>query len=63
MISLTTAQLKTLHDVSLARVMCDNFPEIERLQRWPLQLAGAQNPIVSCKSLCIPELDLKAWGP
>ncbi|XP_045119405.1 peroxidase-like [Portunus trituberculatus] len=61
--SFTKAQLKTLHEVSLARVMCDNFPEVERLQRWPLQLAGVQNPIVSCDSLCIPHLDLTAWKP
>ncbi|XP_063854179.1 chorion peroxidase-like [Scylla paramamosain] len=61
--SFTKAQLTTLHDVSLARVMCDNFPEIERLQRWPLQLVGAQNPVISCDSLCLPKLDLTAWRP
>merc|ERR1712071_703560 len=52
--SFTPDQLRSLHKVSFARVICDNYPVVKRLQRWPLQIVGQQNPEISCNSLCLP---------
>ncbi|XP_050707515.1 chorion peroxidase-like [Eriocheir sinensis] len=59
--SFTADQLQVLHNVSAARLICDNFPEVQSLQRWPLQLIGAHNPSLPCDSACIPEFDLSPW--
>ncbi|XP_068205476.1 chorion peroxidase-like [Palaemon carinicauda] len=61
--SFTRAQMKELHQVSLARVMCNNIPELERVQRFPLMKPGPGNPVLSClcPSSLIPAYDLTPW--
>ncbi|XP_069172909.1 salivary peroxidase/catechol oxidase [Procambarus clarkii] len=56
----TTDQLRELQQVSLAQVMCENF-DMETILRWPLQVAAAYNPELSCSSQCIPKFDLTHW--
>lgn len=58
----TPEQLQGLHSVSLARLLCDNVPELLSIQRWPLRHVSASN----IKSLCnnpeaFPQLDLTLW--
>ncbi|XP_066967809.1 peroxidase-like [Macrobrachium rosenbergii] len=57
----TTAQIKQLHRVTLARVMCNNLPELDYIQRWPLKTPGPDNPKVCCKS--IRQYNLDPWNP
>ncbi|XP_071539220.1 chorion peroxidase-like [Panulirus ornatus] len=57
----TTDQLREIHQVSMARVLCDNFPEIRTIQRWPFQVVTAFNPMLQCSSKCIPNFNLELW--
>lgn len=57
----TTDQLRMVHGVSLARIICDTFPEVKTILRWPLQLESAFNPKMSCSSSCIPKINLDDW--
>ncbi|KAK3852344.1 hypothetical protein Pcinc_041065 [Petrolisthes cinctipes] len=52
------AQLIELHSVSMARILCDNHPAVDAIQRWPLNLISNFNPVMSCDSRVIPSLDL-----
>ncbi|KAK3872865.1 hypothetical protein Pcinc_022120 [Petrolisthes cinctipes] len=40
----TTEQLREIHKVSLARVLCDTVLEMRSIQRWPLNLESPYNP-------------------
>ncbi|KAK4311222.1 hypothetical protein Pmani_017264 [Petrolisthes manimaculis] len=51
-------QLTQLHSVSFARILCDNHPALDAIQRWPLNLISDFNPVSSCNSYVIPSLDL-----
>lgn len=53
----TTAQMEQLHNVTLAGIMCNNIPELDYVQRWPLRLPGPDNPVVCCKSIRQYKLD------
>ncbi|XP_066967966.1 peroxidase mlt-7-like isoform X2 [Macrobrachium rosenbergii] len=55
------AQMEQLHNATLAMIMCNNLPELEYVQRWPLKNPGADNPKVCCKS--IRRYSLKPWTP
>ncbi|XP_068232350.1 peroxidase-like [Palaemon carinicauda] len=57
----TRSQIKQLHRVTLARVMCNNLPELDYIQRWPLRTPSADNPKVCCKS--IRRYNLDPWKP
>ncbi|XP_042209061.1 peroxidase-like [Homarus americanus] len=57
----TKDQLRELQQVSLARVMCDNMPDMSTMQRWPLLMEGAYNPELPCSSKCIPSFNISHW--
>ncbi|XP_064108044.1 chorion peroxidase-like [Macrobrachium nipponense] len=61
--SFTKDQIQELHQVSLARVMCNNIPELKRIQRFPLLEPGPKNPVLPCEchSSLIPNYDLTPW--
>ncbi|XP_071539116.1 salivary peroxidase/catechol oxidase-like [Panulirus ornatus] len=59
--SFTTDQLREIHQVSLARIICDNLPKISSIQRWPLEVTSAFNPVLQCSSKCIPKFSLYHW--
>ncbi|XP_063615885.1 chorion peroxidase-like [Penaeus indicus] len=44
-------QLKALHSTTLAAIMCDAFPELQVVQRRPLEVVSAENPLVFCRSV------------
>lgn len=54
-------QLTELHKTSLARILCDNIPELGSIQRWPLRNYATGNPRLPCSSQSIPRMDLGAW--
>ncbi|XP_071545466.1 LOW QUALITY PROTEIN: salivary peroxidase/catechol oxidase-like [Panulirus ornatus] len=54
-------QLAEIHKSSLARVLCDNVPEMGSIQRWPLRKYATGNPRLPCSSMSIPRVDLGAW--
>ncbi|XP_041371231.1 peroxidasin homolog pxn-2-like [Gigantopelta aegis] len=54
------AQLREIKKVKLSRIMCDNTA-IKALQSDIFSQPSFSNPIVSCDSSAIPELDLSAW--
>ncbi|KAK7024272.1 Hpx6p [Halocaridina rubra] len=47
----TSSQLEQLHNVTLAGILCNNLPELDYIQRWPLRNPGPDNPIVCCKNI------------
>ncbi|XP_064106255.1 LOW QUALITY PROTEIN: chorion peroxidase-like [Macrobrachium nipponense] len=55
------AQMEQLHNATLAMIMCNNLPELEYVQRWPLKSPGPDNPKICCKS--IRRYSLKPWTP
>ncbi|XP_045114200.1 chorion peroxidase-like [Portunus trituberculatus] len=57
----TRDQLRELHRVSLARIMCDNVLGTHTIARWPLQVSSAFNPQISCQSDCIPSINFDFW--
>ncbi|XP_064107277.1 peroxidase-like [Macrobrachium nipponense] len=61
--SFTKDQIQELHKVSLARVFCNNIPDLTRIQRFPLLEPGPKNPILPCEchSSLIPNYDLTPW--
>ncbi|XP_066977827.1 peroxidase-like [Macrobrachium rosenbergii] len=61
--SFTQDQMQQLHQVSLARVLCNNIPELKRIQRFPLLEPGPKNPILpcDCHGSLIPNYDLTPW--
>ncbi|KAK8379097.1 hypothetical protein O3P69_019137 [Scylla paramamosain] len=54
-------QLAEIHKFSLARLLCDNVPELLSIQRWPLRVFATGNPRLPCSSLSIPKLDIDLW--
>ncbi|XP_045119101.1 peroxidase-like [Portunus trituberculatus] len=54
-------QLAEIHKSSLARLLCDNVPELFSVQRWPLRVYATGNPRLPCSSLSIPKLNLDPW--
>lgn len=54
-------QLAEIHKSSLARLLCDNVPELSSVQRWPLRIFATGNPRLPCSSLSIPTLNLDPW--
>ncbi|XP_068205835.1 lactoperoxidase-like isoform X2 [Palaemon carinicauda] len=59
--SFTNAQLKELHKVTFARILCNNVPELENLQPNPFKVPSATNPRVSCHSALIGDYSLSPW--
>jgi len=59
--SFTMKQLQEIRKTSLARVICDNSDDIERIQLNAMQLPSQENPILSCRSDEIPKLNILAW--
>ncbi|KAK8747999.1 hypothetical protein OTU49_016263 [Cherax quadricarinatus] len=57
----TKEQLAELHKVSIARILCDNVPELGSIQRWPLRNFATGNPRLPCSSTSIPRVDLDPW--
>ncbi|KAJ0177820.1 hypothetical protein K1T71_006693 [Dendrolimus kikuchii] len=57
-IAFTTAQLRSIHEMSLARIMCDNTG-ITQIQRRVFRVISEDNPLVPCET--IPSLDLSLW--
>ncbi|KAK4323954.1 hypothetical protein Pmani_005413, partial [Petrolisthes manimaculis] len=57
----TTEQLREIHKVSLARVLCDTVLEMRSIQRWPFNMESSYNPEMQCDSQCIPSLDISHW--
>ncbi|XP_037782099.1 peroxidase-like [Penaeus monodon] len=52
-------QLEQLRKTTLAGLLCGAFPEVRATQERPLEVASAENPVVSCG--CVPSVDLKPW--
>nr|XP_045600702.1 peroxidase-like [Procambarus clarkii] len=57
----TKEQLAEIHKVSLARILCDNIPELGSIQRWPLRQYATGNPRLPCSSSSIPRVNLDSW--
>ncbi|XP_053668161.1 peroxidase-like [Anopheles marshallii] len=57
--SFTTAQLTEIRKVSLARLMCNAFPTLPKIQSNAFCPVSATNSLVSCSSL--PTLNMAAW--
>ena len=54
----TRAQLLELRRASLAKVVCDNADNIPNIQKDAFKLPAAFNPVVPCKKLPSPNLEL-----
>ncbi|KAG0722502.1 Peroxidasin [Chionoecetes opilio] len=54
-------QLAVIHKTSLARILCDNIPELASIQRWPLRVFSTANPRLPCSSFSIPKIYLDPW--
>ncbi|KAK7085338.1 hypothetical protein SK128_027614, partial [Halocaridina rubra] len=57
----TKDQLMQIRKISLARVICDNLPELGSMQRWPFRNYATGNPRLPCSSQSIPRMDYGAW--
>ncbi|KAK7084550.1 hypothetical protein SK128_015650 [Halocaridina rubra] len=57
----TAAQMKALHNVTLARILCNNIPELQNIQIMPFLMKKPLNDEVSCRSLHIPTYSFQAW--
>ncbi|XP_068223713.1 peroxidase-like isoform X1 [Palaemon carinicauda] len=44
----TKAQLTQLHKVTLARILCNNVPELEKIQSLPLEIIDSTNLLKPC---------------
>ncbi|KAK4304133.1 hypothetical protein Pmani_023906 [Petrolisthes manimaculis] len=61
--TLTPRQLREVRKVTLARVLCDNLDDIDKLQKnvfRPTTKTG-RNVMVSCFTEDIPSMDMTAW--
>ncbi|XP_065335195.1 chorion peroxidase-like [Cloeon dipterum] len=55
-------QIRSIKQMTLARMLCDNSDKIETIQNFVLLLPDPDlNPRVSCRSGVIPRLDLSLW--
>ncbi|XP_047493443.1 peroxidase-like protein 3 [Penaeus chinensis] len=52
-------QLEQLRKTTLADLLCGAFPEVRAIQERPLEVASAENPVVSCCH--VSSVDLKPW--
>ncbi|XP_064094186.1 peroxidasin homolog pxn-2-like isoform X2 [Macrobrachium nipponense] len=57
----TAAQLKELHKVTLARILCNNIPELITIQPNAFKIPSSTNPRVSCHSGLIGDYSLSPW--
>ena len=56
----TDQQLAEIRKISLARIICDNTDDIERIQGRVFFVRGREeNVLVQCSSL--PSMNLRAW--
>ncbi|ROT71626.1 putative peroxidase-like [Penaeus vannamei] len=52
-------QLEELHKTTFAGLLCGAFPELQAIQKRPLEVASSENPLVSCGR--VPSVDLRPW--
>ncbi|XP_077288379.1 salivary peroxidase/catechol oxidase-like [Arctopsyche grandis] len=57
----TQQQLEQIKKSSLARIICDNVPEIMTLPRNVFKMADLSNEYVSCEGNAIKRMNLAAW--
>jgi peroxidase len=58
----SAGQLAEIHQVSLARVICDNSDEINQVQVDVFRRAEYPHGYTTCDSDNIPYMDLKQWA-
>ena len=55
-------QLNEIRKTSLARIICDNTQNIDKIQPLVLYLENKENnPKVQCNNQIIPSVDLSYW--
>ncbi|KAK7014812.1 hypothetical protein SK128_017554 [Halocaridina rubra] len=61
--SFTPAQMEQVHNITLARIMCNTIPELMTVPRYPLRNPRPDNPMIPCDCADLPVYDLSPWGP
>ena len=59
----TEEQRKELRSVTLAKILCDNGDNIERIPRNVMQFKSASPNLVNCSDIPAAGIDLTKWGP
>merc|ERR1719479_732794 len=60
--SFTLNQLNEIRKTSLARIICDNTQNIDKIQPLVLYLENKENnPKVQCNNQIIPSVDISEW--
>ncbi|XP_066958962.1 peroxinectin A-like [Macrobrachium rosenbergii] len=57
----TKKQLKELHKVTFARILCNNIPELITIQPYAFKIPSSTNSLVSCLSGLIGDYSLSPW--
>ncbi|KAL0271442.1 UNVERIFIED_CONTAM: hypothetical protein PYX00_008538 [Menopon gallinae] len=59
--SFKEGQMRELKKTTLARVICDNFAGIRKMQHDVFRLPSPSNPVLDCDDPLIPKLNLNEW--
>ena len=59
--STRTAQLETIRNITLARVLCENGDNLDMIPGRALEGISETNPLLHCSGYQIPRLDLTRW--
>ena len=58
----TSRQLRNIRKTSMARIICDNTQNIDKIQPLVLYLENKENnPKVQCNNQIIPSVDVSHW--